>query len=446
MATAWPVCAAIGPPAAVLSAGERSAERWQHQAPSSLSASAEGRTPQSRDADIGHSGAALVGGCEPGRQYATGLGGTALTSAARSGRQADPDEPPAAPHSDAPLSATMHRRIPSALPPTAGRTTPAIDASAGGATATSSGDEDPLLAMARRCPEQARRLLLWTTFSIGSTSGGLALACVGLLAAHWSDWAACDRPLRCWHAVLSAFQAVQAPLRLRFFFQLYRLRFGQGDLSRNLQEIITCRLWSLSQGVSLFNYLWLLLGIVWATNAGSCFAHCSRLQAATWGAIVLSALRILLTFMAMRLVLPPEAGTRVAQESPKCAGATAADIAALPVTRFAAAAAPRGFDDESPASSAPAEVGGAAAATLLAHVPAQRQTLGSAPSCAVCLSDYADGDLVRELPCGHRFHQRCSGLWLTRSKRCPLCMRAIDDPPKKLGGFGCGCSRGFKMQ
>ena len=46
--------------------------------------------------------------------------------------------------------------------------------------------------------------------------------------------------------------------------------------------------------------------------------------------------------------------------------------------------------------------------------------------CALCLEEYAEGDLMRHLSCGHTFHQRCIDIWLLRQQRnqvrtCPLC-------------------------
>ncbi|EJK69426.1 hypothetical protein THAOC_09321, partial [Thalassiosira oceanica] len=43
-------------------------------------------------------------------------------------------------------------------------------------------------------------------------------------------------------------------------------------------------------------------------------------------------------------------------------------------------------------------------------------------SCSICLDDYAPGEQVRVLPCGHTFHGSCIFPWLTeRSPTCPLC-------------------------
>ena len=40
--------------------------------------------------------------------------------------------------------------------------------------------------------------------------------------------------------------------------------------------------------------------------------------------------------------------------------------------------------------------------------------------CTICLDDLQAGDRVRELFCGHRFHQTCVDQWLAVSVMCPL--------------------------
>lgn len=44
-------------------------------------------------------------------------------------------------------------------------------------------------------------------------------------------------------------------------------------------------------------------------------------------------------------------------------------------------------------------------------------------TCPICLVDYVEGDLARELPfCNHWFHQNCIDEWLTKcSNTCPIC-------------------------
>eukprot|EP00455_Lapot_gusevi_P048678 TRINITY_DN6771_c0_g3_i1.p1 TRINITY_DN6771_c0_g3~~TRINITY_DN6771_c0_g3_i1.p1 ORF type:complete len:187 (+),score=52.24 TRINITY_DN6771_c0_g3_i1:86-562(+) len=47
-------------------------------------------------------------------------------------------------------------------------------------------------------------------------------------------------------------------------------------------------------------------------------------------------------------------------------------------------------------------------------------------SCAICLSDYQDGDELRTLPCFHKFHKDCIDVSLRRSAKCPLCQHSIN--------------------
>lgn len=68
----------------------------------------------------------------------------------------------------------------------------------------------------------------------------------------------------------------------------------------------------------------------------------------------------------------------------------------------------------------------------------QHKVFFSQRECALCLSDFEVGDLIRILPCGHCFHQchledQCMGIdcWLLKSKKfCPICrMSIIEEPP-----------------
>jgi len=46
--------------------------------------------------------------------------------------------------------------------------------------------------------------------------------------------------------------------------------------------------------------------------------------------------------------------------------------------------------------------------------------------CMVCLSNFAPGEEVRQLPCGHIFHASCVDEWLRRCTACPLCKANVD--------------------
>lgn len=69
---------------------------------------------------------------------------------------------------------------------------------------------------------------------------------------------------------------------------------------------------------------------------------------------------------------------------------------------------------------------GASQAQIDAQLPLVSAAAASAQdttqqSCAVCMEDYAEADQLRELPCGHRFHQRCGDQWLRTNAVCPVC-------------------------
>lgn len=71
-------------------------------------------------------------------------------------------------------------------------------------------------------------------------------------------------------------------------------------------------------------------------------------------------------------------------------------------------------------------------------VTAYQKSTGAAgdADCAVCLSELADGDKVRELPnCGHVFHVECVDAWLRSRTTCPLC-RGGAEPETELKGNG----------
>jgi len=50
----------------------------------------------------------------------------------------------------------------------------------------------------------------------------------------------------------------------------------------------------------------------------------------------------------------------------------------------------------------------------------------SAPSCSVCLEEYARGDELITLPCFHTFHTNCCEQWLQQSGSCPVCKHRVD--------------------
>ncbi|CAF0970280.1 unnamed protein product [Rotaria sp. Silwood1] len=47
--------------------------------------------------------------------------------------------------------------------------------------------------------------------------------------------------------------------------------------------------------------------------------------------------------------------------------------------------------------------------------------------CAICLSEYKTGEIVKRLRCKHFFHPECIDPWLKTSTQCPICRRQQTD-------------------
>ena len=47
--------------------------------------------------------------------------------------------------------------------------------------------------------------------------------------------------------------------------------------------------------------------------------------------------------------------------------------------------------------------------------------------CTVCQCEFEQDDVIKVLPCKHRFHNGCIGDWLKKNPECPLCKRSIMD-------------------
>eukprot|EP00746_Dinoflagellata_sp_MGD_P137187 gnl/MRDRNA2_/MRDRNA2_71013_c0_seq1.p1 gnl/MRDRNA2_/MRDRNA2_71013_c0~~gnl/MRDRNA2_/MRDRNA2_71013_c0_seq1.p1 ORF type:complete len:203 (-),score=19.68 gnl/MRDRNA2_/MRDRNA2_71013_c0_seq1:261-836(-) len=48
------------------------------------------------------------------------------------------------------------------------------------------------------------------------------------------------------------------------------------------------------------------------------------------------------------------------------------------------------------------------------------------PMCAICIGEFEENDVLRELPCGHRYHVLCIDKWLHGHDVCPMSNRTFD--------------------
>ena len=48
-------------------------------------------------------------------------------------------------------------------------------------------------------------------------------------------------------------------------------------------------------------------------------------------------------------------------------------------------------------------------------------------TCAICIEDYQNNDMIRELNCKHFYHEKCIDRWLLGKRKltCPLCIRQV---------------------
>jgi len=255
--------------------------------------------------------------------------------------------------------------------------------------------EDPFVYMAARHPVAGARFVKFSML-FGVWSGALVCGVIGIfLATQWSKCTECDRPLRWWLVVHMCLQLGQIAFRLVFFRKMH---FDQEQVDLRITSLAKTPAWRASHRLSLHTFAWLVLGIVWIINTSDC-SDCPWLLAVTCLAVFQSCARVGFVLVYFKILFPEGVDGDDRKVGPE--PASPEQIAALPVEVVHSPPAilvAMGFCDET-------------------------------ATCAVCLSDHSPGDNLRKLPCSHKFHVACCDQWLQRSKRCPLCMRAIDEVP-----------------
>lgn len=256
--------------------------------------------------------------------------------------------------------------------------------------------DDLLVEVVRRDPSAATSFLRAVMIFSGVAGTVVSALCAGFLACFWTQSGGCDRPLRWWLLVHTLLQLLQAPVRFVLLSRIRSAELAQSSMEACVASFTASPAWRASKNVSLLTYAWCVLGIVWVINAGDC-SGAPGIYRITVFVLAQAFARTVGALCCYRRLFPPGPAS---EPVPKVEVATDAQIAAVPLVRFS-------------------------------------RDLFSEPgaSCAVCLSEYCDGERLRRLPCGHHFHRRCADEWLRRSKKCPLCVRPIDE------GHSCGNDR-----
>lgn len=243
---------------------------------------------------------------------------------------------------------------------------------------------DPLLNVVHQYPREAVWFVKTVTLFGGLSGVIVSVPCCIFLSLYWTPCGSCNRPLRYWILIHCILQLLQAPVRMAFYVRVCRAPQHNSDILEWFQRLTASISWRGSKMVSVATYGWFILGVVWLLNSTQCKA-CPGLYKLCCAVIFTAVARLLITLIVFYHTFqqsPEEVSP------PKVIGAAQSLIDSLPIERFSASV------DEM--------------------------------SCAVCLCDFQERDLLRRLPCGHSFHSRCVDKWLRHKKVCPLCVQDVE--------------------
>lgn len=258
------------------------------------------------------------------------------------------------------------------------------------------GADDSLIDMARRNPIGTAGFLKSAMCLCSVTGAVVCTANAVALWFYWPDSSACERPLGWWLIIQTLLQGCLVFLRLGFLAELHVVVEPSTNMETCVSELTSKLAWRASRVITYMTYGWMTLGAVWLINSTGCSVGCPQVYVMTMIGVAQPTIRVALVY---RCFVAHCARSQVEEEPQAVVGASKDQIMALPRMRFSA----------------------------------KHSADSSNDCCAVCLCDYKEGDLLRKLPCEHRFHQCCADEWLRRNKRCPLCIRAIDDVTVQAG-------------
>jgi len=243
---------------------------------------------------------------------------------------------------------------------------------------------DPILSMVTTHPEESVWFVKVVTL-FGVISGVVvSIPCSLFLSMYWMPCGFCNRPLRYWILIHCMLQLFQLPMRLAFYLRIRQAERANGDIQAWFRQLTESKGWRISKLVSIATYGWFILGVVWLLNSTQC-RPCPGLYRLCLAVVFVAVSRLLVTLIVFYHAFQP--GPEETPQ-PKPSGASQFLIDSIPLEQFSANT---------------------------------HET-----NCAVCLSDFHEGEMLRRLPCNHSFHTSCVDKWLKQNKRCPLCVQDVE--------------------
>jgi len=246
---------------------------------------------------------------------------------------------------------------------------------------------DFLVGMAQQNPVGTLRFVKFAMWTGSISSAAVSAVTVFVLTFYWDCCTTCERPLGWWLLIHAALQTCMIAMRLCFLCTLRTAEGPGAHVDSYIESHIATPVWHFQKMMALATYAWMMLGAIWLVNSGVCSRECPALYRMTMVSILHTGFRVALVHKCFTASCAPSD-----EEPAPLTAALPEQILALRAIRFSS----------------------------------QTTTDPDHTSCAICFADYADAELLRQLPCGHHFHQKCADKWLERNKRCPLCMSPID--------------------
>jgi len=256
---------------------------------------------------------------------------------------------------------------------------------------------------------QNTKLALWAAIIVDIPQ---IMAVAVVLAEHWEP-RACDAPLHVWclvYAINLVFTLIYASM---MHIETRRRRNLVREHRQYRELAITSGMRQLREILNMFGFIWLVFGNVWFFGTNNCSQEAPEVYRLTMALLIVNYVMLCFPCIIVLLLAPficfclPCVIRLISYWETSHRGASPARLAALPSTVFKAGMYP------------PEEA-----------------------SCAICMSQYEDGNEIRCLPCHvkHHYHKQCVDDWLKINATCPTCRRnvfgedAVEDENQPIQG------------